>query len=548
LQGDRFVPVGAAQQGPGTLVTLNEVPPVNAGASKSQPQPDYSQAFAPGATSVPAPAAPLRATNTATASALETAPILARDVTLNFADPTVTNAAFHSRQRPAFGLDTHDAGGWLVVVTTMLIGQSDFIVGLVCSPTGTQVEVKDLAGKSLVNATWNNRSERFEKLVNLPVDYGQKHCSCPVQLEFGRLSDKKLWGQYRFCAYLSGHVPLGGIERSFELVNVDRRLAFLRPAKEEKPADVLGIDINGNGTIEPGPDGGEIFNLDETFQIGAKHYRLIEANPSELKVAFQEVAEPDYVKAQDILKQAFGAAGALEETLKKKDDLRLAQNLASRVLEQLRTYNVLVHGTPVELAQTNLDWVASLASALQAGNWEAAGEEESGPGLKDDTEELDHLIALQRAESFGPVIERLLPFKPKAGTPYCLDVETSNLLAPPGHLTVVDSGWDQWCAQSGVDATAEQPKSGPVIWGQRSVFLKVENTRWGTIKPRRVVKELFLRGDVRGQADLPNRQAIPATFLFSTREGGHGVLQIIGFTDKPSGVKVRYKLVRSSKD
>ncbi|PYJ08100.1 MAG: hypothetical protein DME25_02285, partial [Verrucomicrobia bacterium] len=170
-------------------------------------------------------------------------------------------------------------------------------------------------------------------------------------------------------------------------------------------------------------------------------------------------------------------------------------------------------------------------------------ESESGPNLMDHTEELANLAALQRAQSFGPVIERVLPLKWKAGTPYCLDFESGKLLAPPGRLTVVRLGWDQWCAQSRVDATAEEPKSGPVIWGQGCVFAKVENARWDSIKPARVVKELLRGGDVRTQAELPNCQAIPATFLFETRQGGRGVLQVVGFTEDLRGMKLRYKLV-----
>ena len=90
----------------------------------------------------------------------------------------------------------------------------------------------------------------------------------------------------------------------------------------------------------------------------------------------------------------------------------------------------------------------------------------------------------------------------------------------------------------------EERKTGPVIWGQRCLFAKVENARWETIKSARVVKELLRGGDVRTQAELPNRQAIPATFLFKTRQGGRGVLQVVGFTEDLRGMKLRYKLVQ----
>jgi len=37
-----------------------------------------------------------------------------------------------------------------------------------------------------------------------------------------------------------------------------------------------------------------------------------------------------------------------------------------------------------------------------------------------------------------------------------------------------------------------------------------------------------------------------ATYLFKTREGGMGILQIVGFTGDPPGVKIRYKMVESA--
>jgi len=37
----------------------------------------------------------------------------------------------------------------------------------------------------------------------------------------------------------------------------------------------------------------------------------------------------------------------------------------------------------------------------------------------------------------------------------------------------------------------------------------------------------------------------PRTYIFNTRDGGKGILQLTGFTDKPRGVKIRYKLVQA---
>ena len=36
----------------------------------------------------------------------------------------------------------------------------------------------------------------------------------------------------------------------------------------------------------------------------------------------------------------------------------------------------------------------------------------------------------------------------------------------------------------------------------------------------------------------------PKTYIFHTRAGGVGLLQIIGFAENPPGVKIHYKLVQ----
>jgi hypothetical protein len=39
--------------------------------------------------------------------------------------------------------------------------------------------------------------------------------------------------------------------------------------------------------------------------------------------------------------------------------------------------------------------------------------------------------------------------------------------------------------------------------------------------------------------------SLPATFVFKTREGSMGLLQITGMSDSPPGMKIRYKLVQT---
>jgi hypothetical protein len=43
----------------------------------------------------------------------------------------------------------------------------------------------------------------------------------------------------------------------------------------------------------------------------------------------------------------------------------------------------------------------------------------------------------------------------------------------------------------------------------------------------------------------PRDESDTPTYLFQTREGGMGILQITGYTENPRGVKLRYKLVQN---
>jgi hypothetical protein len=45
---------------------------------------------------------------------------------------------------------------------------------------------------------------------------------------------------------------------------------------------------------------------------------------------------------------------------------------------------------------------------------------------------------------------------------------------------------------------------------------------------------------------LSGKKEFPATWLFQTREGAMGILQITGSANNPPGVRIRYKLVRDA--
>jgi hypothetical protein len=146
--------------------------------------------------------------------------------------------------------------------------------------------------------------------------------------------------------------------------------------------------------------------------------------------------------------------------------------------------------------------------------------------------------------------------------------------SPPGTREVAESkhkvsepkndAWESWARANGIDAVgcvvlAPMPVPKPVnaikigLLGQGTFATRLDNTFWNQITPPQV-ESLLARAKLEhhGQPDILTkhvqygtvaREEFPLTFLFQTREGGKGILQIVGFDEKPKAVKIRYKLV-----
>jgi len=217
-------------------------------------------------------------------------PIVAYDVKLNFADPTVRDGSFHSEQSVAFSLSFHNieippAGKF--TMSHLLIGQTTWPVHL--EDNGITIK-EGVAGQKISSLKWPVHETQFEKVIKIPVNYGQKKYSCPVHIELDRRDRENPTGAYWFCAYLSGRLPWGAGGRGFEIVNLDQQMEFRLTGDGTDPRDaVLGIDINGDGKIDSSKTGGEQFDLYEPFIIDSKTYQLAEVDPYLPRVVFREV-------------------------------------------------------------------------------------------------------------------------------------------------------------------------------------------------------------------------------------------------------------------
>ena len=142
---------------------------------------------------------------------------------------------------------------------------------------------------------------------------------------------------------------------------------------------------------------------------------------------------------------------------------------------------------------------------------------------------------------FGPVVERELASR------MAIDFDTSKVAllddvkregVPGGYFPfgpMREQGLDAWC----VDPTQLAPAE------MRLKRLAKES--WDKTTPEQLVQEVQ---SISAYDPPPSFMSVPTngptTYGFQTRESAVGLLQILGFTENPRGVKIRYKLVRGA--
>ena len=146
------------------------------------------------------------------------------------------------------------------------------------------------------------------------------------------------------------------------------------------------------------------------------------------------------------------------------------------------------------------------------------------------------------ASGFGPVMEATLKH-PRQRVAELLDLDTGQR-ATSANFGDNDRETHAWIRTNRLDVLGVVEKGQIAILCCDMAVLPVPNERWAQAIATDVL------GDERLAQLEPNKMTAisPATdktdtWLFRTREGGHGILQIQGQSGDPLGVKVRYKLV-----
>lgn len=154
--------------------------------------------------------------------------------------------------------------------------------------------------------------------------------------------------------------------------------------------------------------------------------------------------------------------------------------------------------------------------------------------------------------SFGPVIEREVPDMNQPGGTKALRFRTGELSAPPAENR---EAFRAWWVTNRMDLLVGR------VDGQRSLLAAglrlgdISSSRWEQATGLEVLESLLHKPSLAHPRDmelaenlflLPDDLVLPFTMSFQTAEKDQGLLQIIGFTENPSAVKIRYKLVTSS--
>jgi hypothetical protein len=160
-------------------------------------------------------------------------------------------------------------------------------------------------------------------------------------------------------------------------------------------------------------------------------------------------------------------------------------------------------------------------------------------------------IATPTAEprNFCPVHEQILPVnpQPKAMVGW-LDLDSGGVFLTNPTLDWQSRSGHDWIQARGLDVvTTESAKHFPTLLGIDMIIALAPTNGWDVVTAADVIHNWALVQEEPQQKQVFG--AMPGhsdTFIFQTREGGKGVLQILGLADNPPGVKIRYKLVQAT--
>jgi hypothetical protein len=150
--------------------------------------------------------------------------------------------------------------------------------------------------------------------------------------------------------------------------------------------------------------------------------------------------------------------------------------------------------------------------------------------------------------SFGPVVESILKteeVRPEGRVAELLDLDTGRR-ATSTNFGDNDRETHSWIRANQLDAIGVIEHGQIAVLCFDTVVMPAVSNDWATVTAQNLVTNWNLAqlepNKITGISPMTDKTD---TWLFRTREGGRGILQILGQSHDPLGVKVRYKLVQS---
>ena len=138
---------------------------------------------------------------------------------------------------------------------------------------------------------------------------------------------------------------------------------------------------------------------------------------------------------------------------------------------------------------------------------------------------------------FGPVIERIIHSE-ESDKGFFYDLDAAKTFSPPEGLTRSSPPQEvmAWSRENGIDLVNDR---GQVELADM-IAVRVANKLWDSADPSKIasaLKQTPHKSNISAQSDT--------TYVFETREGGSGILQIL--EKKDNNLRIRYKMLRAGK-
>jgi len=189
----------------------------------------------------------------------------------------------------------------------------------------------------------------------------------------------------------------------------------------------------------------------------------------------------------------------------------------------------------------NRAWLRSSYAADKSGpTWVHIGDENKS--------ETDVQVEVEKPTvfKFDPVVEITINDNVAVGKNSNIDFDTGRLFPRPENWQQLsDDDWQRWIEKTGVDASGATRSTVRGLMCEGMVFIPMTNSYWDKFRADSLAaSDLWKMGKPGRPAYMSAQGQLPVTYMFKTREGGIGILQITGFNDKPKGVKLRYKMLQ----